>query len=103
MPQAPDMPRMLSPARVIARFAVRLVLLMGFAAFGSVGFGRSLAVLLWMSIVLCALASLVRRSRCSELRSIIGTRLSRSAHCSRWSTSSSIRPEPHGSGFMIFL
>ncbi|WP_194392217.1 hypothetical protein [Bradyrhizobium sp. CCBAU 51765] len=61
MPQAPDMPRTLNPTRVIARFAVRLVLLMGFAAFGSVGFGRSLAVLLWMSIVLCALASLVRR------------------------------------------
>jgi hypothetical protein len=51
----------LSPARVIARFAVRVVLLVVFAAFGSVGFGRSLAVLLWMSIILCALAGLVRR------------------------------------------
>ena len=61
MPQAPDMTRMQSSARVIARFAIRLVLLMGFATFGSVGFGRSLAVLLWISIVLCALASLVRR------------------------------------------
>lgn len=55
------MPRTQSPARVIARFAVRLVLLMGFAALGSVGFGRSLVALLWMSIVLCALASLARR------------------------------------------
>ena len=61
MPQAPDMPRMLSPSRVIARFAVRLTLLIGFAAFGSVGFGRSLAVLLWMSVILCAIAGLVRR------------------------------------------
>ncbi|HXH46078.1 MAG TPA: hypothetical protein VNK51_19850 [Bradyrhizobium sp.] len=61
MPQAPDMPRMLSSSRVIARFAVRLALLVGFAAFTGVGFGRSLAVLLWISIVMCALASLVRR------------------------------------------
>ena len=59
MSQAPDMPHMLSPARVIARFAVRIALLAAFAAFGSVGFGRSLAVLLWMSIVLCALAALL--------------------------------------------
>lgn len=61
MSQAPDMPRTLVPSRVIARFAVRVALLIGFAAFGSVGFGRSLAVLLWMSIILCALAGLVRR------------------------------------------
>ncbi|WP_198964001.1 hypothetical protein [Bradyrhizobium sp. Y36] len=61
MSQAPDVPRTLNPWRVIARFAVRVALLVGFAAFGSVGFGRSLAVLLWMSIILCALAGLVRR------------------------------------------
>lgn len=55
------MPRTPSPSRAIARFAVRVALLAGFAAFGSVGFGRSLAVLLWMSIIVCALAGLVRR------------------------------------------
>ncbi|MCP3374127.1 hypothetical protein [Bradyrhizobium cajani] len=55
------MPRTLSPTRVLARFAVRLALLVAFAAFGSIGFGRSFAALLWMSIVLCALAGLVRR------------------------------------------
>lgn len=55
------MSRGLSPARVIARFAIRIALLAAFAAFGSVGFGRSLAALLWMSIILCALVSLVRR------------------------------------------
>lgn len=61
MSQSPDVPRSLSPTRVMARFAVRVALLATFAAFGSVGFGRSLAALLWMSIVLCALAGLVRR------------------------------------------
>lgn len=61
MPQAPDMPRTLGPSRVIARFAVRLALLIGFAAFGSLGFSRSFAVLLWMSVILCALAGVIRR------------------------------------------
>ncbi len=55
------MPRTLSPTRVMARFAVRIALLATFAAFGSIGFGRSLAALLWMSIILCALAGLIRR------------------------------------------
>ncbi|WP_456617983.1 MULTISPECIES: hypothetical protein [unclassified Bradyrhizobium] len=61
MSQSPDMPRTLSPTRVMARFAVRIALLATFAAFGSIGFGRSLAALLWMSIILCALAGLIRR------------------------------------------
>jgi hypothetical protein len=55
------MSRTLSPARVMARFAVRVALLATFAAFGSVGFGQSLAALLWMSIILCALVGLIKR------------------------------------------
>lgn len=55
------MPRTLSPTRVIVRFSVRVALLATFAAFGTVGFGRSLAALLWMSIFLCSLAGVVRR------------------------------------------
>ena len=46
---------------MIARFAVRVVLLSAFAAFGSIGFGRSLAALLWMSIILCAAVGLLKR------------------------------------------
>ena len=53
----------LSPARVIARFAVRAALLAAFAAFGSIGFGRSLAALLWMSIILCATVAILRREQ----------------------------------------
>ena len=63
MPQSSDTSRALSPARVIARFAVRFVLLTAFAAFGSIGFGRSLAALLWMSIILCAAVALLRREQ----------------------------------------
>lgn len=63
MPQSPDISRALSPARVIARFAVRVVLLAAFAAFGSVGYGRSLAALLWMSIILCSAVAALRREQ----------------------------------------
>ena len=55
------MPFTLSSARVLVRFSVRILLLVGFAAFSSVGFGRSLAALLWMAVVLCAVVGLIRR------------------------------------------
>ena len=38
-----------------------MIILGLFAAFGSIGFGRSLAALLWMSIILCAVVGLMRR------------------------------------------
>ena len=41
-------------------FGVRLLVLVAFAAFGSIGFGRSLA-LLWMAAVLCAVIAGIRR------------------------------------------
>lgn len=43
------------------RFFARVLLLAGFAAFSSVGFGRAAAALLWMAIILCAVVGLVRR------------------------------------------
>ncbi|MFT4117769.1 hypothetical protein [Bradyrhizobium sp.] len=61
MAQSRNLSPTLSPARVIARFAVRIVLLAAFAAFGSIGFGRSLAALLWMSVILCITVGFIRR------------------------------------------
>jgi hypothetical protein len=46
---------------VIIRFCLRVGILVIFAAFASIGFGRSLAALLWMSIVLCAVLGAVKR------------------------------------------
>jgi hypothetical protein len=40
-----------------------LLVLTGFALFGSIGFGRSFMALLWMSTVLCAVLALMRRER----------------------------------------
>ena len=53
--------RKLGSAHVIVRFCLRLLVLTAFAAFGSIGFARSLIVLLWMSTMLCALIGSMRR------------------------------------------
>jgi hypothetical protein len=46
---------------VVVRFLLRTIILVGFAAFGSIGFGRSLAALLWMSIILSVVIGAIRR------------------------------------------
>jgi len=38
-----------------------MAILVVFAAFGSIGFGRSLAALLWMSIILCTVIGMTKR------------------------------------------
>ena len=47
--------------RVILRFGVRIAILVAFAAFGSIGFARSLIVLLWMSAILSAVLAAIKR------------------------------------------
>jgi hypothetical protein len=59
--QSPDLRRQLSSTQVLVRFSLRMTILVAFAAFGSIGFGRSLAALLWMSIVLSAVIGTVKR------------------------------------------
>jgi hypothetical protein len=46
---------------VIVRFCLRMIILVIFAALGSVGFGRSLAALLGMSAILSAVIGIMRR------------------------------------------
>ena len=58
-PQTP--PREFSPALVLARFGIRIIILTTFAALGGAGFGRSFAALSAMSSVLCAIVATVRR------------------------------------------
>jgi hypothetical protein len=59
--QLPSLPRQLRSTQVIARFCLRLAILIGFAAFGSIGFGGSLAALLCMSVILSAVIGAIRR------------------------------------------
>ncbi|MGA9090814.1 MAG: hypothetical protein WB420_17100 [Bradyrhizobium sp.] len=61
MAQLPNLSRELSSTGVIARFCLRVGILVVFAAFASAGFARGLATLLWMSIVLCAVIGAIRR------------------------------------------
>jgi hypothetical protein len=59
--QIQNPPRELGSRRVLVRFAIRTTILMTFAALGSIGFGKSLAALLAMSAILCAVLATVRR------------------------------------------
>lgn len=61
MSQLPNLPRELRSTQVLVRFCLRMSILAIFAAFSSIGFGRSLAALLWMAIILCGVVGLVRR------------------------------------------
>jgi hypothetical protein len=63
MAQPQDLPQGLKSGQVLARFGVRISILIAFAAFGSIGFGRSLAALLWMAIVFSAGIAFVRREQ----------------------------------------
>ena len=46
---------------MLIRFLLRIGILTIFAAFASIGFGRGLAALLWMSIILCAVIGTMKR------------------------------------------
>lgn len=63
MAQLPNLSRELGSARVIVRFCTRIAILATFAAFATVGFGRSLATLLWMSVILCAVIGTIKREQ----------------------------------------
>lgn len=53
--------RQLSPYLVLIRFSVRIVILITFATFSSVGFGVCLAALLAMASLLCTVVATARR------------------------------------------
>jgi hypothetical protein len=46
---------------MVVRFGLRIIIMVIFASFAGIGFGRSLAALLWMSTVLSAVVGAVRR------------------------------------------
>ena len=52
MAQLPNLTGELRSIRVIVRFCLRMLILVVFAAFGGIGFDRSLTALLWMSAIL---------------------------------------------------
>ena len=63
MAQLPKLSRELKPTQVFVRFFLRMSILVFFAAFAGTGFTKGLAVLLWMTIVLCAVVGAMRREQ----------------------------------------
>lgn len=63
MAQLPNLLRELKSTQVLVRFLLRMSILVVFAAFASIGFGRSFAALLWMSIILCAVIGIMKREQ----------------------------------------
>ena len=59
----PNLPRRLRSVRVLVRFGLRLLILIAFAGFASVGLNQSLMALFWMATVLCALIAGIRQER----------------------------------------
>jgi hypothetical protein len=59
--QIPNLPQELPSTRVLVRFALRVMILVIFAASARIEFGKALAALLWMSIILCAVVGAMRR------------------------------------------
>jgi hypothetical protein len=59
--QLPNLPQYLRSAQVLARFFLRIIILVVFATFGSIGFGRSLVALLWMSTIISAVIGAIKR------------------------------------------
>ena len=63
MPHWPSLRRRLRSTQVLIRFGVRLLILIAFAGFGSIGLNQSLLALFWMAAVLCALIAAIRQER----------------------------------------
>lgn len=61
MKQQQNLPGKLESAVVLVRFGFRLLVLIVVAMSGSIGFGSSLAALLWMCTILCAVIAVIRR------------------------------------------
>jgi hypothetical protein len=59
----PNLPRPLRSAQVLVRFGVRLLVLVTFAGFSSIGLNQSLMALFWMATVLCAVIAGIRQER----------------------------------------
>jgi hypothetical protein len=59
--QLPNLPQQLTSTQVIVRFCLRMIILVFFATLGSIGFGKSLAALLWMSTILGVVIGVMRR------------------------------------------
>jgi hypothetical protein len=57
------LPAGLRSTQAVVRIGLRLLVIVAFASFSSIGFGKSLAALSWMSVILSTVAGLLKRER----------------------------------------
>lgn len=57
----PNAPNDVRSIQALVRFSLRMIVLCVFATLGTLGFGRSMIALLWLSTILCAVAGVLRR------------------------------------------
>jgi hypothetical protein len=56
-----DISQLATSIQVMLRFGLRLVILATFAAFGTQGFGKNLALILALAAIFCAVSALMRK------------------------------------------
>jgi hypothetical protein len=61
MAELKNVPKDLRSVQALVRFSLRMIILAVFASFGSIGFGRSFAALLWMSTILSVIVAAMKR------------------------------------------
>jgi len=61
--QLPQLSQKFKSVQVLIRFALRFIILTGFATLGTVGFANSMIALLWMSAVISATIAILRREQ----------------------------------------
>jgi hypothetical protein len=61
--QFPNLTRESRSIQVLVRFFLRTGILVIFAAYGAIGFDRSLTALLWMSVILSAVIGILKREQ----------------------------------------
>jgi hypothetical protein len=59
--QLPNLSQELRSRAALIRFCLRICIILIFAAFAGIGFGKGLTALLWMSIILCVVTAAIRR------------------------------------------
>jgi hypothetical protein len=69
MAELKNIPKELRSTQVLIRFCLRMIILTVFASFGSIGFGRSFAALLWMSTILSVIVATMKQE--SPLDSVL--------------------------------
>jgi hypothetical protein len=92
MAELKNVPKDLRSVQVLIRFCLRMIILAVFAGFGSIGFGRSFAALLWMSTILSVIVAAMKRE--APLDSVLTHWDEAAAYASLWGLTCALNQMP---------